>query len=106
MLAEFCDVGDLKVGIQGAEAVGVGFDFDGSAGGDGNQVAEHVADGAGEGAADVVKFAGDGVDCDEHIIRSDGISYIGPGSHGFEIAGFYYGRYFSGFDHGDLLGEG
>ncbi len=67
---------------------------------------EHLTHRTGITAANIIVFAGYGVDGDQKVIGPNRVAYVGPGAQGVQIAGLDYGRNQAGLDHGDLFGKG
>lgn len=107
MLFELTAVGDLEVGVDGAQALWVHLHLDLILfGGHSNEGMEGIANGAGVSAADVVILAGNRVYRHQHIIGADGVPDISVGAQGVQIANLHYRGDKAFLDHGDLLGEG
>ena len=102
---ELAGIGHLKVGVDRTQTIGVGLDGDVLHGRHREQRAEHFADRACEGAADVVIGARLRVVREQEVVCLHGIAHIGPGAHAVQVAHLENRWNPVAFDQRDLLGK-
>jgi hypothetical protein len=105
MLLELRGIWHLEIGVQRAQALLLCFNLDVLRLGNRKQVLEHVADSAGECAADVVELSRDRVDGDKQVVGPNRIANVRPRPQGIQVARLYDWLDQSLLDHCDLLRE-